>query len=113
MLGPTIRPMSDAHGTGRRSLAVLAVATLLSGSLASAHAALTTPACLAKKLKEWGNLLKCQATENGKALQGKAADPGKCKTKFDGEPGKADRAGDEGGDRVSLRGERGRDGDGL
>jgi len=84
MLGPTIRPMSDAHGTGRRSLAVLAVATLLSGSLASAHAALTTPACLAKKLKEWGNLRKCQATENGKALQGKAADPGKCKTKFDG-----------------------------
>ena len=52
------------------------------GGFASAHAALTTPACLAKKLTAWGNLRKCQATENGKALQGKAADPGKCQTKF-------------------------------
>jgi hypothetical protein len=50
---------------------------------ASAHAALTTEACLAKKLKEWGKLRNCQAKENGKALQGKDADPAKCQTKFD------------------------------
>jgi Protein of unknown function (DUF1566) len=34
-------------------------------------------------LKEWGNLRKCQAGENGKALQGKEADPAKCQVKFD------------------------------
>lgn len=50
--------------------------------LASAHAALTTPTCLAKKLKEWGKLRNCQATETGKPLQGKSADPAKCQTKF-------------------------------
>jgi len=48
-----------------------------------ADSALTTPVCLAKKLKEWGKLRKCRATENGKALQGKTANPGKCETKFD------------------------------
>jgi hypothetical protein len=46
-------------------------------------ATLTTPACLAKKLKEWGKLRQCQATENGNALQGKEADPAKCQVKFD------------------------------
>lgn len=75
--------MLHAYGVGRRGLAAFAVATLLLGGFASAHAALTTPACLAKKLKEWGKLRKCQATENGKALQGKTADPAKCQTKFD------------------------------
>ena len=74
--------MSDARGTGRRGLTAFAVATLLLGGVASAHAALTTPACLARKLKEWGKR-KGQATENGRALQGKAADPGKCQTKLD------------------------------
>jgi Protein of unknown function (DUF1566) len=59
------------------------VATLLLGGFASAHAALTTESCLAKKLREWGKLRNCQAKENGKALQGKDADPAKCQTKFD------------------------------
>jgi Protein of unknown function (DUF1566) len=72
--------MSYTHRSG---LAAFAVAALLLGGFASADAALTTPACLAKKLNEWGKLRKCQATENGKALQGKTADPAKCQTKFD------------------------------
>jgi hypothetical protein len=50
-----------------------------------AESALTMPACLAKKLTQWGKLRQCQAVQNGKALQGKLADPGKCQTKFDGE----------------------------
>jgi hypothetical protein len=74
--------MPQVHGP-RRGLTVVAVAALLLGGFASAHAALTTPACLAKKLGAWANLRKCQAGENGKALQGKAADAGKCQTKFD------------------------------
>ena len=74
--------MPQVHGT-RRGLTIVAVAALLVSGFASAHAALTTPSCLAKKLKEWGNLRKCQATENGKALQAKSADPAKCQTKFD------------------------------
>jgi hypothetical protein len=73
--------MPQVHGT-RRGLTVVAVAALLLGGFASAHAALTTESCQAKKLKEWGNLRKCQATENGKALQGKPADPGKCQRTF-------------------------------
>src|SRR4029453_15932469 len=77
-------PMSDAHATGHwRSLTAVAVATLLLGGFASAHAALTTEACLAKKLKEWGKLRNCQAKENAKALQGKDADQAKCQTKFE------------------------------
>jgi hypothetical protein len=55
----------------------------LARGVAPAGATLTTPACLAKKLKVWGTLRKCQATENGKALQAKPADPGKCQSNFD------------------------------
>jgi hypothetical protein len=56
---------------------------VLAGGVVPAGAALTTPVCLAKKLKEWGNLRKCLATENGKALQARPADPGKCQARFD------------------------------
>jgi hypothetical protein len=61
---------------------VMVAAALLTSSSA-AHAVLTTESCMAKKLKEWGKLRKCQATENGKALQGKPADSANCQTKFD------------------------------
>jgi hypothetical protein len=77
--------LPQVHGT-RCGLSAIAVATLLLGGFASAHAALTTPACLAKKRKEWGKLRNCQAKENGKALQGKPADPAECQTKFDSDP---------------------------
>jgi Protein of unknown function (DUF1566) len=73
--------MSHVHGTGHRGRTAVAVAALVLGGVTSA-AALTSEACLAKKLKEWGNVRKCQAIENGKVLQGRAADPGKCQTKF-------------------------------
>src|SRR5262245_16470458 len=68
------------RGANRGRAVVIAAALLASTS--AAHAAGTTPACVAKKLKEWGGLRKCEATENGKALQGRPADPGKCRTKF-------------------------------
>jgi Protein of unknown function (DUF1566) len=74
--------MSHVRGTGHRGLTAAAIAALLLGGFASAHAALTTPACLAKKLTAWGNLRKCQATANGKVLQGKSADLAACQTKF-------------------------------
>ena len=74
--------MSHVRGTGHRGLTAAAIAALLLGGFASAHAALTTPACLAKKLTAWGNLRKCQATANGKLLQGKSADLAACQTKF-------------------------------
>jgi hypothetical protein len=74
--------MSHVRGTGHRGLTAAAIAVLLLGGFASAHAALTTPACLAKKLTAWGNLRKCQATANGKVLQGKSADLAACQTKF-------------------------------
>jgi hypothetical protein len=59
------------------------VAALLVGGAYPAMAALTEPACLAKKLDERGKLRKCQATENGKALRATVADPASCQTRFD------------------------------
>jgi hypothetical protein len=75
---------------GRRSVGILllAAAVLLVGEVTGAEAALTTPSCLAKKLKEWGKLRKCQAIENGKAMQGKPADSANCQAKFDDKLGK-------------------------
>ena len=60
----------------------MASAVLLMGAT-GAHAAFTSEECVAKKLKEWGNVRRCQAIENGRALQGKSADLAKCQTKFD------------------------------
>ena len=67
----------------RRTLRAILPSLVLVATVSAAQAALTTPSCLAKKLKEWGKLRKCQASENGKPLQGKPADPAKCQTKFD------------------------------
>jgi hypothetical protein len=70
-------------GTGHRVLTAAAIAALLLGGFASAHAAaLTTPGCLAKKLRAWGNLRRCQLIETGKALEGKASTLVGCQTTF-------------------------------
>ncbi len=71
-----------SHGRGL-VVALLAGGMFLVGGVPPTEAALTTPACLAKKLKEWGKLRNCQAKENAKALQAKPADPAKCQVKFD------------------------------
>ncbi|HZR80915.1 MAG TPA: DUF1566 domain-containing protein [Candidatus Binatia bacterium] len=63
-------------------VAAAVMAGLLVGAAAPATAALTTPACLAKKLKEWGNLRKCQTNELAKLLLGKPSDPASCQTKL-------------------------------
>jgi hypothetical protein len=55
---------------------------VLAGAVVPARAVLTTPECVAKKLRELGKLRGCQATENAKALEAKQADPGKCQTRF-------------------------------
>jgi hypothetical protein len=65
----------------RSGLTALVVAALLA-STSTAHAALTTPACLAKKLKAWGTLRRCQAIENGEALQGRESTLPACQTTF-------------------------------
>jgi hypothetical protein len=66
-----------------RHICCAAIAAILFASGTPVVAALTTEACLAKKLKEWGRLRNCQAKESGKALQGKSADPAKCQAKLD------------------------------
>jgi hypothetical protein len=58
-------------------VAVGVVAALLVNA-AVARADLTTATCLAAKLKEWGWLRKCQATEAAKALRSLPADPPRC-----------------------------------
>jgi len=65
-----------------RPTSILSVMTLMV-TTSVAHAAFTTPACLAKKRTAWGNLRKCQATEEAKQLLGKTPDLPKCQTKFD------------------------------
>jgi hypothetical protein len=67
------------------------MAALLLGGFASTHAAaLTTPACLAKKLRAWGNLRRCQLIENGKALEGKASTLTGCQATFTNAMAKAE-----------------------
>jgi len=50
-----------------KPLGPLVVFALLIGSATAAPAALTTQACLAKKLEAWGKLRACAATTNAKA----------------------------------------------
>jgi hypothetical protein len=70
--------------TSARALwSAMVVGTVLVAGVSLAGAAATTPACLATKLREWGRLRHCQATENGKMLQAKPADLARCQTKFD------------------------------
>ena len=54
-------------------------ATIVTGT---AHAALTTPSCLAKKRQAAAKLQHCRGVEEAKALQAKPADAAKCTTKF-------------------------------
>ena len=65
----------------RRTLTVSIATLLLTAGIA--HAAFTTPVCLAKKRTAWTNLRKCQGTEEAKQLLGKPTDLMKCQTKFD------------------------------
>ena len=62
------------------SLIAITDALLLVAS--AAHAALTTEKCLEQKRKAWGDLRKCQATEDAKRLRAKAADLANCQTKL-------------------------------
>jgi len=65
----------------RSATIILLVLALLLASQPT-HAALTTGGCLALKRQTWGNLRKCEALEQAKALRGKPSDPAKCQTKF-------------------------------
>src|SRR5512143_3907999 len=68
---------------GRALWSAIVAGAVLAGGVSPVAAASTTPACLARKLKEWGRLRECQATENGKMLQGRFADPARCQRRFD------------------------------
>jgi hypothetical protein len=67
----------------RRGTIVTAVAAwiVLAGGIAPAHAT-TTPDCLAKKLKAWGNLRQCQRNAEAKIVQGRGADRAACQARF-------------------------------
>jgi hypothetical protein len=65
----------------RRILATSVVGTLVLAAH-GAHATLTNGVCLAQKRVAWGDLRKCQAGAEGKALKGKLGDLAKCQTKF-------------------------------
>jgi hypothetical protein len=57
------------------------VGALLIGA-SGARAELTTPKCLAGKLKAWADLRKCQRLEEAKQVLGKPSDLAKCQTKW-------------------------------
>src|SRR5262245_62111973 len=67
----------------RVAMAATLGSSILLATASSAAETLTTPGCLAKKLREGGNLRECQAKENGKALQARPADPARCQARFD------------------------------
>jgi len=54
---------------------------VLAGGTAPARA-ITTPDCLAKKVKAWGELRLCQRKEEAKAVQGRSADRAACQARF-------------------------------
>jgi hypothetical protein len=54
---------------------------VLAGGIAPARA-ITTPDCLAKKVKAWGELRLCQRKEEAKAVQGRSADRAACQARF-------------------------------
>jgi hypothetical protein len=66
---------------GRCSLLATALILMWAGG---APAAPGDPACLARKLKEWGKLRSCQAVQAGKAMRGLPADTAKCQLKLVG-----------------------------
>lgn len=72
-----------ASWRGRALWSAVVAGAVLVGGVSLAGAVTTTPACLARKLKEWGRLRQCQATENGKMLQGRFVDLVKCQRRFD------------------------------
>lgn len=65
-----------------RSTSVILVTLGLFVTSRAADAALTTDGCLVLKRQAWGNLRKCEITEQTKALKGKPADLAKCQAKL-------------------------------
>ena len=74
---------STGENRVRRGAIAVAVAAsiLLAGAFAPAHA-ITTPVCLAKKLKAWGDLRMCQRNEDAKAVQARPANRARCQERF-------------------------------
>jgi Protein of unknown function (DUF1566) len=75
----------------------IALAAALLVGASTAHAALRTENCLAKKRGAQGKLQQCRATEDAKALQGKPANLGKCGTKFQEKIAKLDEKASDAG----------------
>jgi hypothetical protein len=66
---------------GGAIVAAVAAWMVLAGGIAPARA-ITTPDCLAKKVKAWGELRLCQRKEEAKAVQGRSADRAACQARF-------------------------------
>ncbi len=78
-----MRTVTGERGVRGRGTVVAAVAAwmVLAGGIAPARA-ITTPDCLAKKLKAWGNLRQCQRNAEAKVAQGRGADRAACQERF-------------------------------
>lgn len=72
-----------SDGGRRMSWGVVAAGVLFLASASPTAAEFGDPACLAKKLRAWGKLRKCQAVQEGKALRGLSSDVAKCRTKLE------------------------------
>lgn len=74
-------PTRSLRSYSRAVVALLVLGAIPIGTSA-ATAALTTQKCLVLKRQAWGNLRKCEATEQVKQLKGKPGDLTKCQTNF-------------------------------
>ena len=72
---------SERGARGGAIVAAVAAWMVLAGGIAPARA-FTTPDCLAKKVKAWGELRLCQRKEEAKAVQGRSADRAACQARF-------------------------------
>jgi len=75
----TVTCERGAHGSA--IVAAVAAWMVLAGGIAPARA-ITTPPCLARKVKAWGELRLCQRKEEAKAVQGRSADRAACQARF-------------------------------
>ena len=73
--------MGERGARGGAIVAAVAAWMVLAGGIAPARA-ITTPDCLAKKLKAWGNLRQCQRNAEAKVVQGRGADRAACQARF-------------------------------
>lgn len=77
-----MRTSTTEGGPSRAAIIAAVAAMIFSAGVVAPADAITTPVCLAKKLKAWGDLRMCQRNEDAKAVQARPANRARCQERF-------------------------------